>query len=185
MARQIAPRVKPGTEDFEILFSEFSVSVSSVSYEIHEYTIIEGMRLGEAARKAVDKYKEGESADLIYLIAENCGRDPLEIAGLNDATLTALAVTFERANKSWFTQEAPKPGRSTERWSSVMQGLISHGHTLDKIRNYTLRQVYLFHDAIGRLSSRERVARIVDVSLGFSGGDQAKDAVKSLKRAGE
>jgi hypothetical protein len=185
MARQIAHRVKPGTEDFEILFSEFSVSVGSVRFAIHEYTITEGVRLGEAARKAVDKYKEGESADLIYLIAQNCDLDTLEIAGLNDATLTALVIAFERANKSWLIPEIPKPGRSTERWSSAIQALISHGHTLEAIRGYTLRQVYLFNDAIGRLSSRDRADRILDVNLGFAGGNDANDAIKTFKRAGE
>lgn len=181
----LVKRRNRGEADFETLFPEFSISVGSVRFAIHEYTITEGVRLGDAARKAVDKYKEGESADLIYLIAENCDLDTLEIAGLNDATLTALVIAFERANKSWLIPEIPKPGRSTERWSSAIQALISHGHTLAAIRGYTLRQVYLFNDAIGRLSSRERAARILDTNLGFSGGDHANDAIKTFKRAGE
>lgn len=186
MARLIAPRPdRTGAEDFEILFPEFSVSLPSGHYAIHEYTIVEGLRLGDAARKAVRKHKAGDGAELLYLIADNCRRDPLQMAAVSDDDLVVLVAAFERANRRWLAEEVPKPGRAAERWSSVMQALVSHGHTLAAIRGYTLRQVYLFHDAIGRLSSRERVARIVDVSLGFSGGDQAKDAVKTLKRASQ
>ena len=185
MARLIAPRVKPGADDFEILFSDSSVSVSGGRFAIHEYTLLEGVRLAEWARVALEAHRTGHSGDLVHVLAENCQRDPLEIAGLPDPDFAALVKGYERANQRWLVAEPPKPGKATERWSSVIQSLVSHGHTLESIRGYTLRQVNLFHAAIERLSSKERVKRIVDVSLGFSGGGEAKDAVKTLKRAAE
>ena len=183
MARRIAPRAT-GADDFGILFPEFSVSLSS-RYEIHEYTLLEGVRFAESARVALEAHRTGHSGDLVHVLAQNCQRDPLEIAGLTESDFAALIQGYERANQRWLVAEIPKPGKATERWSSLIQGLISHGHTLAAIRGYTLRQVNLFHGAIGRLSSRERVTRIVDVSLGFAGGEEAKDAVKTLKRASE
>jgi hypothetical protein len=181
---QLVKRRDRGEEDFGILFPDFSVSVGSVRFAIHEYTLIEGVRFAELARVALEAHRTGNSGDLVHLLADNCQRDPLEIAGLAEPDFAALVASYERANQRWLVAEKPKPGKP-ERWSSVVQSLVSHGHTLPAIRGYTLRQVYLFHDAIGRLSSRERVSRIVDVSLGFSGGDEAKDAMKTLKRAGE
>jgi len=186
MARLIAPRVRPGAEDFGTLFPEFSVSVSSgARYDCHEYTIIEGTRLNGRARAALDSHSKGDSIELVHVLADNCKHDQLEIAGLEDRDWAALVKAFEQANKKWLSQDVPKPGTKAERWSSIVQDLVSHGHTFDKICGYTLRQVYLFYGAISRLSSRGRVRRIVDVSLGFNGGDGAKDAIKSLQRASE
>jgi hypothetical protein len=179
----LVKRRNRGEEDFEILFPEFSISVGSVRFAIHEYTIVEGARLSGMARTALEAHKTGDSDDLTRLLADNCQRDPLEIAGLSEMDFAALVAGFERANQRWLTVD--KPTGKPERWSSVVQSLVSHGHPLPAIRGYTLRQVYLFNDAIHRLSSRERAARIVDGSLGFSGGDEAKDAIKSFKRAGE
>jgi hypothetical protein len=184
MARLVAPRVKPGAEDFEILFSEFSVSVSGIRFEIHEYTLLEGVRFAELARVALEAHRNGNSGDLIYLLADNCKRDALEIAGLAEADFAALIAGYERANHRWLVAEKPKPGKP-ERWSSVVQSLASNGHTLEAIRGYTLRQINLFYEAIGRLTNKDRAGRIVDVSLGFGGGDEAKAALKSLQRAAE
>lgn len=186
MARLIAPRVKPGTEDFGTLFPEFSVSVSSgARYNFHEYTIIEGTHLSGRARAALDNNSKGNSVDLVRVLADNCEHDQLEIAGLEDGDWAAIIRAFEQANKNWLLQDTPKPGLKTDRWSSIVQDLVSHGHTFDKICGYTLRQVYLFYGAINRLASRGRARRIVDVSLGFNGGDGAKDALKTLQRASE
>ncbi|SRR6266404_6600414 len=186
MARLIAPRVRPGAEDFGTLFPEFSVSAfSGVRYNCHEYTIIEGTRLSDRARVALDNNSKGDSVGLVHVLADNCGHDQLEIAGLEDEDWAALIKAFEQANNKWLSKDIPKPGTKTERWSSIVQDLVSHGHTFDKICGYTLRQVYLFYGAIDRLSSRGRARRIVDVSLGFNGGDEAKDALKTLQRASE
>jgi hypothetical protein len=184
MARILAPRKIPGADDFEILFLDSSVSVGSIVYAIHEYTLTEGVRFGEVGKAALESHAQGNSADLIFLIAANCGCEALELAGLPDEALATIIEAYTKANRSWFTPAAPKPGKS-EHWSSVLQALIAHGHTLESIRGYTLRQVNLFHEAIGRLHSRERHARVVDINLGFAGGDEANDLLKKLKKASE
>jgi hypothetical protein len=185
MARILAPRKIPGADDFEILFLDSSVSVGSIVYAIHEYTLTEGVRFGEVGKAALESHAQGNSAQLIFLIAANCGCESLAIAGLSDEALAVLIDAYTRANRSWFLAATPMPGKKSEHWSSVMQALIAHGHTIDAIRTYTLRQVNLFHEAIGRLHSRERHARVVDINLGFAGGDEANDLLKKLKKASE
>lgn len=181
MAQKVAPRVRPGAEDFGTLFPEFSVSVSGIRYAIHEYTILEGARLAAAAKAALQTGGD----DLVYVLADNCGVDFLQIAGLDDEDVEKLKAAFERANREWFSEEDEAKKKlivKPLRWSAIIQALVSNGHTLAAIRGYTLRQVNLFYEAISKLSMKQRADRIVDVSMGFNGGDDTTAALKSLRR---
>ena len=183
MAQKVAPRVRPGAEDFGTLFPEFSVSVSGCRYAIHEYTILEGARLAVAAKAALQTGGD----DLLYILADNCGVDVLEISGLDDADLAKLRAAFERANREWLdedeeTEKKKKLIIKPLRWSAIVQALVSNGHTLTAIRGYTLRQVNLFYEAISKLSMKQRADRIVDMSMGFNGGEDTTAALKSLRR---
>jgi hypothetical protein len=183
MAQKVAPRVRPGTADFGILFPEFSVSVSGTRYAIHEYTVLEGARLAGAAKAAL----ETGGDDLLYILADNCGVDVLEISGLDDEVISKLQAAFERANHEWLGEDEEMEQKKKLivkplRWSAIVQALVSNGHTLTAIRGYTLRQVNLFYEAISKLSMKQRADRIVDVSMGFNGGEETTAALKSLRR---
>ncbi len=125
MARLVKRRNR-GEDDFEILFPDFTLFFGSVRFAIHEYTILEGARYAVQARTALSEHQIGHSVALVVLLAENCGRDILEVAGLEDEHFTVLVTTFERANRQWLS-EVNKTG-DKERWSSIVQCLISHGH---------------------------------------------------------
>lgn len=67
------------------------------------------------------------------------------------------------------------------RWSSIIQSLITHGHDLASIQNYTQRQIELFYEAICSEKNHNKADFIEAVNHGFSGGQVTSDYVKKLR----
>ncbi len=63
----------------------------------------------------------------------------------------------------------------------MIQCLISHGHHLSELKNYTQRQIELFYQSIMRQHNNQKADQIEAVNLGFGGGKETAQYLKQLR----
>jgi hypothetical protein len=191
VAKRIAAKPKAGTDDLEILHPELEVPVSGrlgvERWRVREMTLLEGFKWAATARAALEAAQGSQprAGDLVKCIALCCGQDVLRVAGLPERDFQEVRAAWTRLNRAWLEvpeEETPRARRrgKPQRWSSIFQLLIAHGHHYREIGGYTLRQVELFAAEIYRAERRGRAARIADVNAGLAGGEAAKDTIREL-----
>lgn len=76
---------------------------------------------------------------------------------------------------------AKKSKHGEVRWADVIQSLITHGHQLSAIKDYTQRQIELFYQSIMRQHNNQKADQIEAVNLGFGGGKETAQYLKQLR----
>lgn len=185
MARLYKPKQRAGTSDLEILHPDRLVRVGSEQWTVHEYSLRDAARyhaLGERLLAGRAKGQEDPEA-MVLLLAQATGKDPIQVAGLDDESFSALVAAWDEVNAPLFKTAEIAPGKPAgARWADVYETLIASGHSLAEIGSYTARQIELFLSAAMRRHNRLRADTVIDTNAGFGGGNHANDHIRNLTK---
>ena len=121
--------------------------------------------------------------DFCDLLAASCGKDLDFLTSLDSDQFDELASWVLAINEKLWKGDDPKtkPDTTEFSWSTAIQCLISHGHTLESVSRLTLAQLEAYLIASAK-EDRERLAMAIQAEA-FSMADpkSIKSALKELR----
>jgi hypothetical protein len=120
--------------------------------------------------------------DFIDLLASSVNRPRSWVGGLDEADFErlvafALAVNEEILRPSEKTKDIQETG-----WPEIIQRLVSHGHAMDAIKNYTLSQARAYLLECYRAERDDLARGIQAAAFSMSDGETVKKALEKLNR---